>query len=187
MKLFSDDSMIVEASKRMIGHAPLARQYVLTGERYRALVEREFGGEIHVLAEPCAKNTAPCILWAALKITADIGGNAVMTVMPSDHVIKDGQAFLAALDTAVKLAAKGTRRMKITFHTRDPLHFPYDVAGEIVKSIGGDIHYTARKVAASFDYIFHFIQMKDKSQKRLKSIHEISFDPRENRIKLNPF
>ena len=38
-----------------------------------------------------------------------------------------------ALDTAVKLASKGTRRIKITFHSRDPLDFSYDVAFEIIK------------------------------------------------------
>jgi len=81
-----------------------------------------------------------------------------------------------ALDTAVKIANKGTRRMKITFHTRDPKEFPYDVAFEIVKSLGGDIDSIARKVAASFDYIFHFIQLKNKNQKRLKGIYEVGID-----------
>ncbi|HYE67066.1 MAG TPA: hypothetical protein VEA58_00560 [Anaerovoracaceae bacterium] len=81
-----------------------------------------------------------------------------------------------ALDTAVKIASKGTRRMKITFHTRDPLDFSYDVAFEIVKSLGGNLDSTARKVAASFDYIFHFIQLKNKNQKRLKSIYELGID-----------
>jgi pilus assembly protein CpaF len=81
-----------------------------------------------------------------------------------------------ALDTAVKIASKGTRRMKITFHTRDPLDFSYDVAFEIIKSLGGNLDSTARKVAASFDYIFHFIQLKNKNQKRLKSIYELGID-----------
>ena len=81
-----------------------------------------------------------------------------------------------ALDTAVKIASKGTRRMKITFHTRDPLDFSYDVAFEIVKSLGGNLDSTARKVAASFDFVFHFIQLKNKSQKRLKSIYELGIN-----------
>ena len=81
-----------------------------------------------------------------------------------------------ALDTAVKIASKGTRRMKITFHTRDPLDFSYDVAFEIIKSLGGDLESTAKKVAVSFDYIFHFIQLKNKSKKRLKSIYELGID-----------
>ena len=81
-----------------------------------------------------------------------------------------------ALDTAIKIASKGTKRMKITFHTREPLEFCYDVAGEIVKSLGGDFETTAKKVASSFDYIFHFVQLKNKNQKRLKSIYELSLN-----------
>jgi pilus assembly protein CpaF len=89
-----------------------------------------------------------------------------------------------ALDTAVKIASKGTRRLKITFHTRDPLDFSYDVAFEIVKSLGGNLDSTAKKVAASFDYIFHFIQLKNKNQKRLKSIYELGVDRRTKEISM---
>lgn len=81
-----------------------------------------------------------------------------------------------ALDAAIKIASKGTKRMKITFHTRDPLDFCYEVASEIVKSNGGGLESNQGKVAKSFDYLFHFVQLKDKSQKRLKAIYELSFD-----------
>jgi pilus assembly protein CpaF len=81
-----------------------------------------------------------------------------------------------ALDTAIKIASKGTKRMKITFHTRDPLDFCYEIANEIIKSIGGGLESNQGKVAKSFDYLFHFVQLKDKSQKRLKAIYELSFD-----------
>lgn len=91
-----------------------------------------------------------------------------------------------ALDTVVKIASKGTRRMKITFHTRDPLDFCYQVAAEIAKDLGGDVHLAARAAARSFDYIFHFIQLKDKSRKRLHSIHELSYLPQEDRIQMIP-
>ncbi|MBE6031441.1 MAG: ATPase [Clostridiales bacterium] len=80
-----------------------------------------------------------------------------------------------ALDTVLRAAAKGTRRMKITFHTRKPENFPYDVAGEIVSKLGGNIEYTARRVADSFDYLFHFVQLPDKSKKRLNAIYEMSY------------
>jgi pilus assembly protein CpaF len=89
-----------------------------------------------------------------------------------------------ALDTAVKIASKGTRRMKMTFHSRDPLDFPLDAAFEIVKSLGGDLESTAKKVAASFDYIFHFIQLKNKSRKRLKSIYELGVNKHTGAISL---
>ncbi len=81
-----------------------------------------------------------------------------------------------ALDTAVRIAGKGTRRMKMTFHIRFPMDFPYDAAWEISRSVGGDVQTLAQRVAGAFDYVFHFIQLKDKSRKRLNGIYEMSFD-----------
>lgn len=81
-----------------------------------------------------------------------------------------------ALDTAVRIAGKGTRRMKMTFHIREPLDFPCDAAWEISRTLGGDAKTIAQRVAGAFDYVFHFIQLKDKSQKRLNGIYEMGFD-----------
>ena len=82
---------------------------------------------------------------------------------------RDGKA----LDTAVRIASKGTKRMKMTFHTRNPMDLPGEIASEIVKSEGGQWDNTRLKVAESFDYIFHFVQLTDKSQKRLLGIYEM--------------
>ncbi len=103
----------------------------------------------------------------------------------SDYVIMAEAREGVALDTALKIASKGTRRMKITFHSRNPMDFPYDVAEEITKSMGGDIMHIARRAAASFDYIFHFIQLADKSQKRLRGIYEIGYDRERKEIAIN--
>ena len=81
-----------------------------------------------------------------------------------------------AMDTAVKMASKGTKRMKITFHSRDPRNFPLEFATEIVKTVGGDLPLTMQMVASAFDYLFHFVQLSDKSQKRLRSIYQIDSD-----------
>ena len=94
---------------------------------------------------------------------------------------KDGNA----LDTALRIASKGTRRMKITFHLRDPLNFPRDIAWEIARSLGGDVDIISKRVALSFDYVFHFIQLKNKSKKRLNSIYELSFDRSNDKIIMN--
>jgi pilus assembly protein CpaF len=102
----------------------------------------------------------------------------------ADYMIMAEAREGAALDVAVKLACKGTRRVKITYHTREPLNFPYDVASEIVASQGGDVNFMSRKVASSFDYIFHFIQLKDKNKKKLKSIHELSYDRNTDKISM---
>lgn len=100
----------------------------------------------------------------------------------ADYIIMAEAREGIALDTVLKIASKGTRRVKMTFHAREPMDFPYDVASEIVKSMGGEIHFTANRVAASFDYIFHLIQLPDKSRKRLKSIYEMSLNRETQKI-----
>ncbi|QIB69937.1 ATPase [Aminipila butyrica] len=104
----------------------------------------------------------------------------------ADYLIMAEARDGLALDTVLRIASKGTRRLKITFHQRNPLNFPYDVAAEIVLSLGGSMELIARRTADSFDYILHFAQMRDKGQKRLTGIYEISFDKAGDRIVIFP-
>lgn len=95
---------------------------------------------------------------------------------------RDGKA----LDTAVRIASKGTKRMKMTFHTRNPLDLPGEIASEIVKTEGGRWDATRLKVAESFDYIFHFVQLTDKSQKRLRGIYEMGLSEDRKEVYVEP-
>lgn len=56
-----------------------------------------------IVLEPTARNTAPAIALAALAAADD----ALLLVLPSDHVIADVPAFDAAVATAVSAAADG--------------------------------------------------------------------------------
>ena len=56
-----------------------------------------------LILEPMARNTAPAIALAAVEAAPD----AVLLVMPSDHVITDPAAFRAAIDRALPLVADG--------------------------------------------------------------------------------
>jgi mannose-1-phosphate guanylyltransferase len=107
LKLFSENSLIMETSNRVKKMIPIENQYVLTGKEYARLVDENFDGEMNLIIEPMAKNTAPCILWAALIMRKKYGNDAIMVVMPSDHIIKDNEAFLAALTIAKGEAEKG--------------------------------------------------------------------------------
>ncbi len=99
----------------------------------------------------------------------------VKTIMRSDadYIVLGEARDGVALNTAVKIANKGTRRVKMTYHTSDVVDFCYDVADEIVKMYGGSLYSTILKVAKSFQFVFQFIQLSDKSQKRLNAIYEI--------------
>lgn len=108
LALTSDRTMFADTLARAGDSTRFSAPLIIGAERHAALMEAELGGEAHegarIILEPSARNTAPAIALAAL---AAGGGDAVMLVMPSDHVILDLPAFLAAVDTALPAARDG--------------------------------------------------------------------------------
>ncbi|MGC4066568.1 MAG: sugar phosphate nucleotidyltransferase [Polyangiaceae bacterium] len=84
------------------------RTYVATGEH---LVEAtkahlpELGAEAF-LAEPVARNTAPCIGWAT-RIIERRDPNALVVVIPSDQHVTDRPGFHSAVNEALRSASTG--------------------------------------------------------------------------------
>lgn len=66
-----------------------------------------------VLAEPCKRNTAPCIGLAALRVLRD-DPEAVMAVMPADHMIETAEQFQGAIRFAASLVEENGERL-VTF------------------------------------------------------------------------
>lgn len=61
----------------------------------------------HYLLEPKGRNTAPAIALAALACQQAHGEDAVMLVLPADHLIPDSEAFVANALEAARLAQAG--------------------------------------------------------------------------------
>lgn len=83
---------------------------VLCNEAHRFLVDaqlREAGACPRLILEPAGRNTAPAVAVAALRATAEQGGDALLLVLPSDHVIADTVAFHAAVRLGLPAAAAG--------------------------------------------------------------------------------
>ena len=59
------------------------------------------------ILEPFGRGTAAAVAAAALRIVASHGEDAILLVLPADHLIGDPVAFAAAVDEAVRLAATG--------------------------------------------------------------------------------
>ncbi len=64
----------------------------------------------HFLVEPCGRNTAPCVGLAALELVRR-DPDAVMLVMPADHVIRPLEEFRDAVERAVGLIDEDSRRL----------------------------------------------------------------------------
>jgi len=69
-----------------------------------------------MLIEPAPRNTAPCIGLAALRLLHQ-DPDAVMAVMPADHIIEPAEAFLADMQLAVKVVEDDPSRL-VTFGIR---------------------------------------------------------------------
>ncbi|MCK0136915.1 mannose-1-phosphate guanylyltransferase [Arenibacter sp. S6351L] len=92
--LGTGDTLIQKTFKRLAKFVPVENILILTNERYNELVLEQLPEvkQEQVVLEPAMRNTAPCILYAALKIQKK-NPDAVMIVAPSDHWIEDEEAF----------------------------------------------------------------------------------------------
>ena len=93
--LGTGDTLIQKTFKRLANVIPKENIYILTNENYNDLVLEQLPeiSQEQVDLEPAMRNTAPCILYASLKIQKK-NPNALMLVAPSDHWIEDEKAFV---------------------------------------------------------------------------------------------
>ena len=87
-------TLIQKTFSRLSKLIPAENIFILTNERYNELVLKQLPmvKQEQVLLEPEMRNTAPCILYASMKIQKQ-NPDAVMVVAPSDHWIEDENAF----------------------------------------------------------------------------------------------
>ncbi len=108
--LAQERTMLQETALRVADPAQFAPALVVAGEDHRFLIADQLA-EIGVvpsalLLEPEGRNTAPAVALAALSAAA-LDPDAVLLVMPTDHVILDVAAFHAALQAALPTARAG--------------------------------------------------------------------------------
>lgn len=87
---------------RFAGVAPIENFWVVTNARYVEIVKAQLPGipANHILAEPEARNTAPCIAWACWRIKAE-DENANIVVTPSDAVVMNPVEFRRVINNAL--------------------------------------------------------------------------------------
>ena len=102
--------MIQETAGRFHNERGFASPLVVCNEAHRFTVADQMMAidcePAAIILEPCARNTAPAIAAAAL-VLAKTDPDAVMLVLPADHVIKDQQDFIAKTRLACTAAQSG--------------------------------------------------------------------------------
>ena len=87
-------TFIRQTFDRFLSVAPPENFIILTNTMYKDIVLKELPeiNESQILCEPCRRNTAPCILYAAFRIAA-VNPDANMVITPSDHLVTGETAF----------------------------------------------------------------------------------------------
>ena len=105
-------STIAATFARLDGLVPPERRFVVAGRSFAPLVADALP-ELEprrTLLEPCGRDTAPCVAWAALE-ALQVDENATRIVLPSDHLVRPDATFRAALAQAVRLVEENETRL----------------------------------------------------------------------------
>ena len=106
LSLVGEQSLLQNTLARCDSHPETTRPILVCNEEHRFLVAeqlRELGTTADILLEPEGRNTAPAVTLAA-HLARERFDNAILVVLPSDHVILDTEGFHAALSDAIELA-----------------------------------------------------------------------------------
>ena len=81
--------------------------YIATNRDYLPLVNEQLPGvpKENIFCEPAGRNTAPCIAWGAAMISSKYE-DALMMVLPSDHLIRNSGMYQTTLTDACDVAMK---------------------------------------------------------------------------------
>lgn len=118
LPLAGDRTLLEDTVHRLDGLVPPERTMVVTSARLLDAVGQQLPGipAACLVGEPCKRDTAPCIGLAAL-LVARTDPDAIMAVMPSDHVIRPEARFRDAIRQAARIVEAHPDRL-VTFGIR---------------------------------------------------------------------
>jgi mannose-1-phosphate guanylyltransferase len=107
-------TMIQSTVERILPLVDKEDIFISTNKDYESLVLEQLPNipRKNILCEPVGRNTAPCIGLGAVHISKKYD-DAVMMVLPSDHLIKYGSMFLNTLKDAIETAQKNSNLLTI--------------------------------------------------------------------------
>ena len=99
-----DKSLIVQTVERMKALTGIKNVFIVTSRDYFEITRKQLPDlpVENIICEPMGKNTTACIGYACQVIKKRMG-DAIMMVVPSDHVIKDVKSFPGASNVYLTL------------------------------------------------------------------------------------
>ncbi len=169
--IFGDRTLYQRAYDRISKLVLPENVFVVTNHLHRATAVEQLREipERNIIAEPAGRSTAPCIAVAASALSS-ITDNAVMVVLPADHLISQEENFLTQVKEAIRLAEKHRALVTIGIRPTYPetgfgyIHFNKDENNDEITVHGGHRvlsfkekpdHNTAVKYLESGQYLWN--------------------------------
>jgi mannose-1-phosphate guanylyltransferase/mannose-1-phosphate guanylyltransferase/mannose-6-phosphate isomerase len=110
LPLVGDRTMLQQTAARVMDSARYKPLLVVGNTEHRFIIAEQLRGlgikDATVVLEPEGRNTAPAAVVAALA-ALNVDPDAMILLMPADHVVQDVAAFQAAVETGAQAAEKG--------------------------------------------------------------------------------
>lgn len=135
LKLFGNNTLLQDTLLRVADLQRFHNPTLICNANYGEIIKEQanqIGRETHaVILEPAGRNTAPAIALAAFKIVQD-DKDALISVMPSDHVISELSLFQNALYQATELAQQNRIVTLGITPTAPTSQYGYIVSGDAI-------------------------------------------------------
>ncbi|WP_321281295.1 mannose-1-phosphate guanylyltransferase [Marinifilum fragile] len=114
-------SLLQQTVARFKTIAPAENILIVTSAKYKQLVKEQCPEllESNILLEPCMRNTAPCIAYAAYKIKAS-NASANIVVAPSDHLITNESEFTRIIENGLEFTANNDALLTLGIQPHRP-------------------------------------------------------------------
>jgi len=114
-------TMIQQTYNRIKKIVPPENIFVITGNQHVDIATQQLPelNPKNIVGEPVMKNTAACNIYMAMKIK-NINPNAVISVLPADHLILKEDAFLSTLEIAYSEANENNNLVTIGIQPTRP-------------------------------------------------------------------
>jgi mannose-1-phosphate guanylyltransferase len=121
LNIIGGTTMLEQTVARVSSLIPPERIVVVAGEAYRDRILESLPQlpEENFLFEPIGRNTAACVAWAALWVQQR-APEAIMAVLPADHLIRNEPEFLRVLSIAAQAARPFNRLVTLGIQPTHP-------------------------------------------------------------------
>ncbi|EMY9857793.1 mannose-1-phosphate guanylyltransferase [Clostridioides difficile] len=168
INLSGEDALINETINRIDSLAKKDDLFIVTNEKQLEALKdivKDKCLDSNILPEPCARNTAAAIGFAAFNIMKKYG-DGVMCVYPADHYIKDEKEFKSILEKAIYIAENNDKLVTIgitpTFPSTGYGYINFnrentieDVAYEVVEFVEKPNYEIAKEYVNSKKYVWN--------------------------------